>query len=302
MTGGVRFGTMRSMEITGTARLSRLTATLAAIALSGCASTHIPTTTLTESDPEAVSIVTASQRAHGAEAFAAIRDLKVNYLGKWGAIGPRLQPVLSDRRYRRESEEALDLGSGSIVQLHKGSGGRKFVFRGPGRVSVWYNGQPDADQKVIRAAALVADAYKMFLLGPHYFQRPGVILEKLEPGKIGSAEVDRVLATLRPGFGFATEDRVVLSIDKGNQRLRRVLMTLSGLESTKGAEVDVTFDRWVERSGVWWATDYVERIRAPLKLHAHRWRLMDLKANKGFAPNHPELLGEAVSEALKRAE
>ena len=281
---------------------ARFLGLMGTIILCGCASTKIPTTTLTQSDPEAMSLVTASQRAQGAGAFASIRDLKVSYAGKWSAIGPRLQPVLSDRRYRRESEEALDLTNGTIVQLHTGPGGRKFVFRGPGRVSVSYNGQTDANEDVIRSAALVADAYKMFLLGPHYFQRPGVILEKLEPGKVGSAEVDRVLATLRPGFGFADEDRVVLSIDKGTQRLRRVLMTLHGLESAKGAEVDVTFDRWIERSGVWWATDYDERIRSPIKLHAHRWRLMDLKANKGFAPNQPELLGEAVSEALKRAQ
>jgi len=290
------------METNPAAPFLRLFAALATLIIAGCASTKIPTTTLTESDPEAVSLVTASQRAQGAEAFAAIRDLKVKYSGKWGAIGPRFQPTLSDRRFRKESEEALDLGSGTIVQLHNGSGGRKFVFRGPGRVSVWYNGQPDAREEVIRSAALVADAYKMFLLGPHYFQRPGVILEKLEPAKIGNVEVDRVLATLRPGFGFSQEDRVILSLDKTNQRLRRVLMTMNGLESTKGAEVDITFDRWVEKSGVLWATDFDERIRAPFKLHAHHWRLMDLDANKGFAPNQPELLGEAVSEALKRTQ
>jgi hypothetical protein len=283
--------------------LARATCAAGALLLfAACASQRIPTTTLTGSDPDAVSIVTASQRAHGAEAFAAIRDLKVEYAGRWSTLAPRLQPVLADRRYRRESEEALDLVGGTIVQLHNGPGGRKFVFRGPGRVSVWYNGQPDSREDVIRAAALVADAYKMFLLGPLYFQRSGVILEKLEPAKVDGAECDRVLATLRPGFGFAEEDRVVLSIDRGTQRLRRVLMTLNGLQSAKGAEVDVTFGRWVEKSGVWWATDFDERIRAPLKLHAHHWRLMDLKANKGFKPNQPELLGEAVSEAFRRAQ
>src|SRR6266853_3710771 len=140
--------------------------------VAACASTRIPQTTLTGSDPEAMSILTASQRAHGSEAFATIRDLNVRYASGWNSFGARVQPALWDRRYRRESEEALDLGSGTIVQLHKGPGGRKFVLRAPGRVTVWYNGQPDSREDVLRAAALMADVEKMELLGPLYFQRP----------------------------------------------------------------------------------------------------------------------------------
>lgn len=271
-----------------------------ALSLVGCASTETPRTTLTASDPEAVALVTASQRAHGAMSWSTIRDLNVRYGGKWGVLGSRLQSTLADRRYRRESEEALDLVGGTIVQLHKGSGGRKFVLRAPGRVTVWYNGQADAREEVIRAAALDADAGKMFLLGPLYFQRPGVILEKLGTAKVDGAECDQVLAVLRPGFGYAEEDRVVLSIDRETQRLRQVSMTLNGLNDGKG--VDVTFGKWAERSGVWWATDYDERLRGRLKLQFHHWTLLDLKANRGFAPRHPELLGEALSEAAMRAE
>ncbi len=267
--------------------------------LGGCASTELPRTTLTTSDPEALALVTASQRAHGAASWSTIRDLNVRYVGKWSALGSRMQPAMADRKYRRESEEALDLVGGTIVQLHKGSGGRKFVLRAPGRVTVWYNGQADSREEVIRAAALEADAGKMFLLGPLYFQRPGVILEKLGSAKVEGAECDQVLAVLRPGFGYAEEDRVVLSIDRETQRLRRVSTTLAGLHNETG--VDVTFDKWAQRSGVWWATDYRERLRGRLNLSFHHWTLMDLKANHGFAPRHPELLGEALGEAAAQA-
>jgi hypothetical protein len=260
---------------------------------------EIPHTTLTSSDPEALALLTASQRAHGAMSWSTIRDLNVRYVGKWSALGSRMQPVLADARFRRECEEALDLVGGTIVQLHKGPGGRKFVLRAPGRMTVWYNGQADSREDVIRAAALEADAGKMLLLGPLYFQRPGVILEKLEPAKVDGAECDRVLAVLRPGFGYAEEDRVVLAIDHETQRLRRVSMTLDGIKN--GSGVDVTFDKWAQRSGVWWATDYNEQLRGRLKLHLHHWTLMDLKANHGFAPRHPELLGEALSEAAAQA-
>jgi len=151
----------------------------ASLLVAACASTRIPSTTLTGSDPDAMSILTASQRAHGSEAFATIRDLNIRYASRWSTLGSRGHSVLWDQRYRRESEEALELGSGTIVQLHKGPGGRKFVLRAPGRVTVWYNGQPDSREDVLRAAALVADIEKMELLGPLYFQRPGVILEKI---------------------------------------------------------------------------------------------------------------------------
>jgi hypothetical protein len=267
--------------------------------LSACASTEIPRTTLTSSDPEAVALVTASQRAHGSMSYSTIRDLNVRYAGKWSALGARLQPVLADKRYRRESEEALDLVGGTMVQLHKGRGGRKFVLRAPGRVTVWYNGQSDSREEVIRAAAAEADAGKMFLLGPLYFQRPGVILEKLGSAKVAGAECDQVLAVLRPGFGYAEEDRMVLSLDHETQRLRRVSLTLAGMKNEGG--VDVTFDKWTQRSGVWWATDYDERLRGRLKLHLHHWTLMDLKANHGFAPRQPEILGEVLSEAAAQA-
>lgn len=212
-------------------------------------------------------------------------------------MGSRMQPALADQRFRRESEDALDLAGGTIVQLQKGPGGRKFVLRTPGRVTVWYNGQADSREEVIRAAAVEADASKMFLLGPLYFQRPGVILEKLGSAKVGGAECDQVLAVLRPGFGYAEEDRVVLSIDRETQRLRQVSMTIEGIKRGGGAEAEVTFGKWAQRSGVWWATDCDEHLRGRLKSALHHWTLMDLKANHGFAPRHPELIGEVLGEA-----
>jgi hypothetical protein len=271
----------------------------AALLLSSCASTRIPKTTLTASDPDAVSLLTASQRAHGAPAFASIRDLNIRSVRKWSGLGAAFQAGLSDRHYRRQSEEALDLTTGTIVQLHQNRGARKFVLRAPGRVTVWYNGQPDARESVIRAAALAADTDRMLLLGPLYFQRPGVILEKLGTAKVAGAECDEVLATLRPGFGFAEEDRVVLAIDQKTQRLRRARLTLNGLREGGGGEAEVIFRNWGERSGVWWATERDERQPGWVPLPLCRWVMPDLKANHGFAPRQPELVGEAISEASR---
>jgi hypothetical protein len=87
---------------------------------------------------------------------------------------------------------------------------------------------------------------------------------------------------LRPGFGAAAEDRVILFIDRTTKQLRRVRMTLNGLESTRGAEVDVTFRDFRRIDGVLWPTDFDERIRVPFDLHAHHWKMTGLDTNRGL--------------------
>ncbi len=256
---------------------------LAVSLLSACSSSQICSREIARSDPAAVALIAASQRAQGMKAFENVSDVSVRYEGKWGSIGPRFQPVLVDKTFRGSSEERLILGSKRIIaQEHTGSAGKKSVLREPGRIAVTYNGSPSANEEATQAAALVADAYTMFLLGPHYFNRPGVILAKAGEEIVEDAVCDQVLAVLRPGLGMAGEDRVILSIDRANKQLRRVRMTLNGLESTQGAEVDVTFRDFRMIAGVLWPTDFVERVRVPFDLHAHHWKLNGLDINRGL--------------------
>lgn len=250
--------------------------------LAACASPQISPRAIKKSDPQAVALVTAAQRAHGRSAFEKVRAISVRYEGRWAAIGPRFQPVLADRKFRRASEERLLIAERTIAQEHSGPAGTKLVVRAPGEVAVAYNKTPSTDQETRRAAALVADAYTLFLLGPFFFDRPGVVLAPAGTSVVDKAACDAVLAVLRPGFGLAEEDRVILFIDRASKQLRRVRMTLSGLESTRGAEVDVTFRDFRRIGGVVWPTDFDERIRVPFDLHAHHWRLLGLEINRGF--------------------
>lgn len=256
---------------------------LAASFLSACSSPQIASREIAKSDPAALALLAASQRAHGKKSFENVRDVSVRYDGKWGPVGPRFQPVLVDKAFRGSSEERLILGAKRIVaQEHAGSAGKKSVLRVPGEIAVTYNESLSTDEEARRAAALVADAYTMFLLGPHYFSRPGVVLAKAGEGVVDKAVCDQVLAVLRPGFGMAEEDRVIISIDRASQQLRRVRMTLNGLESTQGAEVDVTFRDFRRIDGVLWPTDFDERIRVPFDLHAHHWQMVGLDINRGL--------------------
>jgi hypothetical protein len=250
--------------------------------LSACASPKICTRDIPKSGAKAAALLSESQRAHGASAFAKIRDVSVRYDGQWASFGPRFQPVLADTNFRRSSEERLLLGSRIIAQEHTGPEGKKLVVGTPGKVTVGYNGSLSTDDEPKRAAALVADAYTMFLLGPFYFTRAGVTLAPNGESVVDKAMCDEVLAVLRPGFGIAKEDRVILFIDRTTKQLRRVRMTLNGLESTRGAEVDVTFRDFRKIDGVLWPTDFDERIRVPFDLHAHHWKMLGLDTNRGL--------------------
>ncbi len=250
--------------------------------LTACASPKICTREIRKSEPLAVALLNESQRANGRKAFTKVHDLSVRYEGRWASIGPRFQPVLADTEFRRNSEERLLVGERIIAQEHSGPAGKKLIVRTPGRVSLAYNGTLSEDAEAKRAAALVADAYTLFLLGPFYFDRPGVVLTRNGESVVDKAVCDEVLAVLRPGFGEAKEDRVILFIDRSSKQLRRVRMTLSGLESTRGAEVDVTFRDFRTIGGIVWPTDFDERIRVPFDLHAHHWRLRGLEINRGF--------------------
>lgn len=250
--------------------------------LTACGSSQICTRDIKQSDANAMALLAASQKAHGGNALQKVRDVSVRYEGKWAAIGPRFQPVLVDKTFRGNSEERLLVNAWTIAQVHSGSAGTKNVLRSPGKVAVAYNGTLSTDEEARRAAALVADAYTLFLIGPFYFDRPGVKITSAGEGFVDKAVCDLVLAVLRPGFGMADEDRVILSIDRADKKLRRVRMTLNGLESTRGAKVDVTFRDFRTIGGIVWPTDFDERIRAPFDLHAHHWKILGLEINRGF--------------------
>ena len=275
---------------------------LLTFALCSCNAPKLSTkpNTAIASQTAAQNLLQRCQEAHGGQAFFKVRDISVRYEGKWGKIGPRFQPELVDKGFRKDSEERLLVRQRIIGQTHSGPDGNKHVFRTPDKTTVTYNAKASQDATQNQAAALVADAYQMFLLGPFYFDRPGVTLHSAGTASVNGIRCDQIRATLRPGFGQSPEDSVLLSIDQSTGILRRVLMTLNGLETTQGAEVDVTFDHHRRIAGVLWATDYDERIRVPFDLHAHHWKLTGIDINRGFTTDQidgPAFTGKAARPA-----
>ncbi|MEM7050061.1 MAG: hypothetical protein AAF604_10390 [Acidobacteriota bacterium] len=273
-----------------------------ALALStfGCASSAIPAW---PEDDDALSsgrdLLERSVAAHRGDVFADLQDLSVSYDGRWGRIVPRLQPVLVDRGFRASSQERYLLPSGTVFQLHTGPQGEKTVLRRPDDVLVSYAGTavPEVDEERQAASALVADAYLMMITGPSYFLRPAAEIRSLPAAVEDGQRFLRLRARLRPGFGLSPEDRAVLWIDPETFLLRRVEFSIEGLESTRGAEVDVTFSGHREMHGKVWPTRFVERVRRPVSVFAHRWSLVGLDVDRGLTLD--DLAPTAITEVAK---
>lgn len=256
---------------------------LAVMFVASCSSgPRIHSSAVVASEPVALKLLNEAREAHGGKAIERVKDVSVRYEGRWGALAPRFQPELVDKRYRRDSEERLLLQPRVLAQKHTGPGETKTVLRDGSLTRVSYDGNAASDDIARQAAALVADAYQLFLLGPFYFDRPGVVLQIAKQSSVDGFICDELLAVLKPGIGESKEDRVLLSIDRNTKQLRRLRMTLSGLASTQGAEVDVTFRGHRTVGGILWPTDFEERVRVPFDLHAHSWKLRGIDLNRGL--------------------
>jgi hypothetical protein len=280
--------------------MQTMTALLVALAfLSACAS--FPQPTADRSTPEGRALLEEAARAHGWKAYQRIADISVSYDGQWNSTATRLQPILVDSQFRGSSEERMVLASGQIGQAHTGPGGTKQVARAPNTLSVWYNDKPEPDEEKRAAAALVADGYRLFLQGPLYLLERDAIVEHAGNDVIDGIECDRLFARLRPGLGNASEDSVMLWIDKKDRLTRRIWISVNGLSSTRGAIAEIDLFDYRVLGGVHWPTAFVERLKRPLLIDIHRWKLIGLDLNRGFSSGDisgPSFLGAAAKPAL----
>lgn len=270
--------------------------------LNACASRGIPLAAAPGEQPAARAILEASAAAHGGKAWSQIRDISVSYSGEWYGLVTKIQPVLIDPAFRQASEERLLLaGQPLVAQRHTASGGHKQVLRTADRVTVAYNDAPSENPEVKAAAALVADAYRMFLTGPFHFLSGNSQLALGDAESVDGRACDTIIAVRRPGHGWSPEDRYLLFIDRENHLLRRVRFTMEGLDSTKGAIAEVDFFDHREIAGIIWPTRFYERLRKPIpSLPVHDWKMTGLDVNRGMSPEEitgPEFSGRASAPA-----
>ena len=72
------------------------------------------------STAEGIALFDATSSAHGREAFLGIHDLSIAYDSRWYDLIQKIQPILTDGKFRQGSEERLILANGITAQTHSG--------------------------------------------------------------------------------------------------------------------------------------------------------------------------------------
>ncbi|MGI9242888.1 MAG: hypothetical protein ACR2RV_18970 [Verrucomicrobiales bacterium] len=230
-----------------------------------------------QSDPSAEQILRESSRKSG-DPYQRLGRVDVEYDGKWSKFATTTQPVLTDPTFRVESHEVYLPQQAKLVQVHRGPGGTKTVTRTRGGIDVARNGAAVTDEEQLHAAALVADCYVVFTFGSSALLERGSGWQIVGSRNLAGEHCTLVAGTMNPGFGISDADGVIAWIGDETKRLRRVQLSLFGLESTAGADVDVTFgDFQPGPFGTEWPRYFNERIRRPIDVQAHEWRMTNLR-------------------------
>ncbi len=248
-----------------------------------CASLPDPYQAKSGNDPSATAIIEKSAAAHG-DPWKRNSRVTVSFEGEWSALATRIQPALTDPAFRKSSVETYRTGRKTVSQTHTGPAGTKAVTREGDSIFVSYNGVSSDDAEKLDAAALVADAYTVFVFGSSWLAENGTGFQLLPTRSIDGESCYLVSGTVRPGIGRSSDDKFIAWISRDTGYLKRFQFTLNGLESTRGSDVDVTFSEMRKAfGGTVWPTRFIERVQRPVKIKAHDWRMTSLSLDGRIA-------------------
>ena len=269
--------TQKTAELISAMHLPTCLVGLGLSLLASCSSLPVPGGSAGRgTSADAVAVLKRSAATSG-NPWRNYREVKVAYSGEWSNLATRLQPVLTDPGFRKGSVETYQPRAGRVLQRHSGPQGTKQVVRQGSKTEVLVNGTASKDSEVIAAAALVVDAYTAFLFGPSWLVGRSNDLTLLEEKPLGGERCELVAGRLSPGIGSSAEDQFIVWIGKDSGLMRRFQFSLNGLDSTRGADVEVTFsEHWKAADGSIWPGHFVETIQRPILTKAHDWRLNGL--------------------------
>jgi hypothetical protein len=258
---------------------------LACLLAAGCASVRFPPEPPAAPPADGLdgdAIFARTLAAHGGDLRAYPGDINLSTDGRWFALIQRIQPLVSDSGFRIRSEERYRPREGLYAVSHSGPRGIKHVVRSRDGLAVSYNGVRETDPAKLRATAMTNDAFRMFHFGPSFFLDRVDRWVRLDDAEEDGRRFHRLRGTVRPGFGEAAEDEVVLWIDRDDARLYRIHMSLNGFETTVGAHVDTTFLAYREVDGYLLPVRFHERVRGPLRIDAHTWWTTGVDTGRGW--------------------
>lgn len=258
----------------------------------GCAKTS-PEFQRMESPPSdnltADSIFESTFLKHGGDNLTALNDLNIAIDGDWHFLITKIQPLVTDAKYRQKSEERILPKDRLYTALYTGEAGQKQVLRTPTQISVAYDGQLISDDKKQAAAALTADAFYLFALGPLALNERVEKWQRLSDVKEDGKTYYRINGQLKPGIGLSEQDYITLWVEQQSRLTYRLHITLEGFETTKGAHVDTTYLGYTTIGGFTFATHFFERVRGPISIDAHEWWYTGIDINRGLTKNDVKL-------------
>jgi hypothetical protein len=257
----------------------------------------------------AVTRLRESAEVHGWAAYRRLTDINVSYSGQWRPLINLIQPELVDAGFRGPSQEQLMPAERVVAQAYTGTLNRKQVWwlRGNaapdqlGDGAVWFNGVQSNDRATQDTAALVAEGYGLFLLGPLWLNDRELSMQLNGTERVDDRLWDVVNVWLTPGLGRVTMDRVAVCIDRADGVMRRVRFTLE-VSRARGAVAEVDTFEHDRRFGVLWPMRSYERVVHPIPIPAHDWRITGLDVNRGYAPRQiaaPDFTNLAAAPAAK---
>lgn len=273
----------------------------------GC-STPLPLGSSAARDPAAAARLRQSAEAHGWAAYRTLTDVNVSYDGEWRPLIGRIQRELVDAGFRGSSEERIMPAIGTVAQAYSGPMGRKKVswrrdrakLNSIGEVTVWFNGVQSTAPAAQQTAALVAEGYALFLLGPLWLADRDIPMQLAGTEHVNGRLCDIVNVWLSPGLGLVEMDRLAVFIDRADHITRRIRFTLEGFDGTRGAVAEVDMFDHARHFGVLWPMRSYEHLVHPFSLPVHDWHVTGLDVNRGYVASDidgPEFTGAATKRA-----
>ena len=259
---------------------------LSVVFISGCTTRPSPRFEAAASNFEdnltAEEIFQATFLKHGGSSLASLQDVSVAIDGEWYFLITRIQPEVTDARYRQQSEERVVLSPRLYAVNYNGEAGTKEVFRSESDIRVGYNGTSSSDTRKEMATALTADAFYMFALGPLALNSRVNNWKRLEDRNENGNSYYRVNGELKPGIGISDSDFITLWINKKDDLTFRLHITLDGFETTVGAHVYTSFLNYTRIEQFTLPTHFFERVIGPISINAHEWWYTGIDINRGL--------------------
>jgi hypothetical protein len=235
------------------------------------------------SDVDGQKLFLKTFKVHGGDAINELNDVNVGITGQWKKLITKIQPLVTDFKYRVDSQERILVKEFTYASLYTGPSGNKKVVRTPFSVIVFYNKMPSLDSQVLSSTALTADAFFTFLLGPLALHKWKDSFTRIDDKFESGNNYHRIHLLREPGFGLSKADELVLWIDAVTFRTTKIQITIEGHSTTKGAHVQVDYLDYIQVGKYLFPSDFYEKVNAPIAIGAHAWHLTGIDINRGLS-------------------